>query len=63
MSNLALGALGFGAGMFIGTIAAVGIADAGIAWLVSFLLGDVGLGIAGFAFPTLCSAKVPEPTP
>lgn len=63
MSNLMLGALGFGAGMFIGTIAAVGIADAGIAWLVSFLLGDVGLGIGGFVFPAMCQAKVPEPVP
>jgi hypothetical protein len=60
MSNLVMGAMGFGAGMFIGSIAAVGIADAGIAWLVSFLLGDVGLGIGGFVFPSLCSAKVPE---
>ena len=60
MSNLAMGALGFGAGMFIGSIAAVGIANAGVAWLVAFLLGDVGLGIGGVALPAMCNKKVPE---
>ncbi len=61
ISNLVIGGIFFGAGLGIGAIAGLAIKSAAVALTVSFLLGDVGLGIVGLTLPTLCNRIVPEP--
>ena len=60
-TNLLLGGLAFGAGLGIGAIAGVAIKTAAVALTVSFLLGDVGLGVAGLLPSHGCSVIPPEP--
>ncbi len=61
ISNLVVGGIFFGAGLGIGAIAGLAISSAAVALTVSFLLGDVGLGVLGLMTPTLCNRIVPEP--
>ncbi len=61
MTNLLVGGIFFGAGLGIGAIAGLAISSAAVALTVSFLLGDVGLGVLGLMVPNACTQYVPEP--